>query len=396
MTHFEQDDASQDWGRRGFRTLLALACVVVVLGGMKAASGFFVPVVFAFFLAVLSYPLIATLVRLRMPYPLAMTLTMLLIIGVVAGVITAGVRTAISFQVDFRTVYVPKLQTYVSDIGGWLQAQGIEGAKDTAEHLFDWKTITDYVTQQDVLSSVGSALGSTVGTVASVLGEISVVLVLLFFILMEARGTLGRFVAVRLAGGPDLSGLVQSASDVQKYLGIKSFIGALTAVLAFFLCVLFGLKYSLLWALLAFIFIFIPAVGSTIASIPAILEALVSGGVGSAIGVAVGYAIINFFLDNFIQPALLGRRFGVSPLVIILSVFFWGWLWGPVGMFLSVPLTMVAKVVLDNSEEFRWLSVAMSKKKVKHGEVQLSDFDLAMVDDEMLGAGASTEPPPRV
>ncbi|MBX7209243.1 MAG: AI-2E family transporter [Verrucomicrobiaceae bacterium] len=395
MTHFEQDDASQDWGRKGFRMLLALACLVIVFAGMKAAAGFFVPVVFAFFLAVLSFPLIAVLVRLRVPYVLAMSLTMLVIIGVIAGLVTAGVRTLISFQHDFRAVYVPRLQTCVSDVGGWLEGQGIQGAKDTAEHFFDWKTITDYVAQQDVLSSVGSALGSTVGTLASLLGEISVVMILLFFILMEARGTLGRFVAVRLAGGPDMSGLVQSASDVQKYLGIKAFIGALTAVLAFFWCLLFGLKYSLLWALLAFIFIFIPAVGSTIASIPAILEALLSDGVGAAVGVGIGYAVINFFLDNFLQPALLGRRFGVSPLVIILSVVFWGWLWGPIGMFLSVPLTMVAKVMLDNSEEFRWLSVAMSKKKVKHGEVQLSDFDLALVDDEMLGAGASTEPPPR-
>lgn len=395
MTQFQHDDASQDWGQKGFRMLLAMACLIVVLAGMKAAAGFFVPVVFAFFLAVLSYPLISLLMKLRIPYVLAMSLTMLTIIGVLAGLVTAGVRTLISFQNDFRMVYVPKLQLYVSDIGGWLEAQGIQGAKETAEHFFDWKTITDYVTQQDMLSSLGAALGSTVGTVASVLGEMSVVMILLFFILMEARGTLGRFVAVRLAGGPDMSGLIQSASDVQKYLGIKAFIGGLTAVLAFFWCLLFGLKYPLLWAMLAFIFIFIPAVGSTIASIPAILEALLSDGVGSAVGVGIGYVVINFFLDNFLQPAMLGRRFGVSPLVIILSVIFWGWLWGPVGMFLSVPLTMVGKVLLDNSEEFRWLSVAMSKKKIKHGEVQLSDFDLSMVDDEMIGGGGSTEPPPR-
>ena len=151
----------------------------------------------------------------------------------------------------------------------------------------------------------------------------------------------------------------------------------------------------MLWAILAFVFNFIPAVGSTAACIPAVIEALVMEGVGSALTLGVGYGAINFFLDNFVQPALLGRRFGISPLVIILSVIFWGWMWGPVGMFLAVPLTMVAKVLLDNSEEFRWLSVAMSKKKVKHGEVQLSDFDLTLVDDEMIGGGASTEPPPR-
>jgi predicted PurR-regulated permease PerM len=111
--------------------------------------------------------------------------------------------------------------------------------------------------------------------------------------------------------------------------------------------------------------------------------------------VAIGYGGINFCLDNFVQPHLLGNRFGISPLVVILSVIFWGWLWGPLGMFLAVPLTMVMKVILDNTEEFRWLSVAMAKKKVRRGEVEVAGYDLQLNEGEIIGSGATTEIPGR-
>ena len=121
------------------------------------------------------------------------------------------------------------------------------------------------------------------------------------------------------------------------------------------------------------------------------VEALVQHGTGAAIGVALGYGGINFALDNFVQPTLLGNRFGISALVVVLSVIFWGWLWGPLGMFLAVPLTMVIKVLLDNSEEFRWVSVAMAQKKIRRGEVEVVGYDLD--ENEVIGGGASTERP---
>lgn len=394
MSVFMDERSGEDLRQKGFRLLLALGCLIIVLAGMKAAAGILVPIAFAMFLAVLSYPLMAWLTNRRVPHILALGLTVSLNIGVLAGMLNAAIHLIVQFQRDFRETYVHKLREYVNEVGVWLEAQGVEGAKASAETLFDWKTLTDYVGNQDVMATVGGALGTTFGTLASIAVGVGMVIILQIFILMEAQGTKRRIIAVKLAGGPDMSYLLHSASDVQKYLGIKTAVSALTGIMAGGWCWALGLEYPLLWAILAFVFNFIPAVGSTAACIPAIIEALVTGGAGSAVILGLGYGGINFFLDNFVQPALLGRRFGISPLVIILSVIFWGWMWGPVGMFLAVPLTMVVKVLLDNSDEFRWLSVAMSKKKVKGGEVQLSDFDLTLLEDEMLGGGASTEPPP--
>lgn len=394
MSLFEDHEHTVDWGRKGSQAVVTLACVFVVLTGMKVAANVLVPIVYAFFLAVLSYPLVRWMRKHRVPAAIALGITMLVNLGVLAGLITVGVRLLISFWSDLPR-FIRGLEKYLNDLGAWLESNGIDGAQAMLGGMFDWNTLIGYARNQDVVKNLGGLLGTTFGTLATLIASLIMILIVMMFILMEARGTRSRLQAVSLSGGPDLSGLMRSASDIQKYLGVKTLISALTGVLAGFWCWFFDLHYPLLWALVAFLFNFIPAVGSTAASIPAIVEALVQHGPGTAVFVAIGYGGINFCLDNFVQPTMLGNRFGISPLVVILSVIFWGWLWGPLGMFLAVPLTMVLKVLLDNNAEFRWISVAMAKKKVRHGEVEMAGYDLHLSEDETIGSGATTEMPGR-
>lgn len=394
MTQEPETTQHTDWSQQGHRTLLALACLIVVLTGMKLAASLMVPIALAFFLAVLSYPLIRWLVRWRVPRPLAMLLTVLLIVGTLAGLVNSGIRLIVRFQSDLPESKTA-LQRNIDGAAAWLEKQGIEGAAKTAKDMLNPDSIIDYLTQENVMTTIGGVLGSTFGTVAVFGGAVFMVLIVMIFILVEAHGTEGRILAIKLAGGPDLSSLMQSVSDIQKYLGIKTAISLGAGLCVGIWCWALDLQYPLLWAIIAFLFHFIPAVGAWLAAIPAIIDGLVQSGWGSAFGVAIGFVIINVSFDSFLQPMLLGRRFGMSTLVIVLSVVFWGWLWGPVGMFLAVPLTMVFKVLLDNSVEFRWLSVAMSKKKVVGTEVQLADYDLDIEDAELIGAGATTESPGR-
>ena len=135
------------------------------------------------------------------------------------------------------------------------------------------------------------------------------------------------------------------------------------AVLAGFLCYLADLDFFILWGILAFFFNFIPVIGSIIAGVPPTILALLVAGVPNAALVAVGYLLINNLLGNFVEPMFVGRRFGISTLIVIVSVLFWGWLWGPLGMLLAVPLTMVLKVMLEASDEFRWIGIAVSAEQ---------------------------------
>jgi AI-2 transport protein TqsA len=181
--------------------------------------------------------------------------------------------------------------------------------------------------------------------------------------LSEARMFGRRVNAVLEARGPNLDRLMNSTADIQRYLAMKTVVSLATGVLAGFLCWAAGLDFYILWGILAFALNFIPVLGSIIAGVPPFIVAFLVDGGPSALAVGVGYISINIFLGNFLEPMLMGRRFGLSTLVVIISVLFWGFIWGPVGMFLAVPLTMVLKVMLDNSDELRWIAVAITKEK---------------------------------
>lgn len=391
---FEGESKSSvgEMAQGGFRLLLAGACLILVIAGMRAAASVFVPVILAFFLAVLSYPVMHWLTVHGIPRFISMLMTLTIVIGVVFLIILGGATLLSEFQKEVPA-YLVRLKASLEEASGWLEQRGVQGATETVSQVFDWSAIISYASKQDVMQNIAAFMGSTVGTVASFVSTFFVVLVLLVFILMEARGTTTRFVAVQLAGGPDFEKLMQSASDIQKYLGIKTALSALTGALAYGCCLIFELPYAPLWGIVAFVFNYVPVVGSIVAAIPPALVALGAGGLGEAVGVGLGYLMINLAIGNFLEPTLMGRRFGISSLLVVLSVIFWGWLWGIVGMFLAVPLTMLIKMMLDNSKEFRWISVAMAKKRVRKGEVVVAGYDLTLDDDEMLGSGASTEMP---
>lgn len=385
-----EEESAMPAKERGFRLLLTGACLVVVLAGMKAAAPFFVPMVLAFFLGVLSYPMMRWLRERRVPHWIAVLLTVLLNVSVLVVLIQAGVHLLTQMQNDLPS-YLRGLKSLLDQGAAWLEEQGATEASTLVNQMWDWQGLGN---NQNVIQGLTSIMSSTVGTAASVISTTTLVMILLVFVLMEAIGTRERLHVIRLAGGPDFGQLLDSASDIQKYLGIKTLISAGTGLLAAVWCWLFELPYAPLWGIVAFLLNYIPAVGSILAGIPPVLLALITHGPGSAFGVMLGYLAINMALGTFLEPTLLGRRFGASPFVIVSSVVFWGWMWGPVGMFLAVPLTMMVKMMLGHSDEFRWMSVAMAKKKLKKGEVVLmADFDLQNEDSELLGSGASTEFP---
>ena len=350
---------------RASQMVLLFAALVIAVAGLRAAQSFFVPMLLAFFIATVSYPVTSWLQRHRVPPVLAVLLTVLVDFAFLAAVVVLGVTIIGDLQERWDGEYYELARAKILEANGAIAGKlGEWGVEDAAEKLNEMTNENLAELRNVKFAQIWNLGTGVVGRVLSFFATSGVVIVLTVFMLSEAQGFSRRFGAIQEARGPNFGRMAVAMFDTQRYLGIKTLISLATGMLAGILCWLAGLDFFLLWGILAFVMNFIPVVGSLIASVPPVLLALISkdGGSSDALVVAAGYGLINMFLDNFVQPMLLGRRFGLSILVVVLCVLFWGWLWGLIGIILAVPLTMILKVVLDNSEEFRWVAVAIGQE----------------------------------
>ena len=160
---------------------------------------------------------------------------------------------------------------------------------------------------------------------------------------------------------------------MKQYLVIKTLVSLVTGILVAVWLAILGVNFPLLWGLLAFLLNYIPNIGSILAAIPASLLALVQISLGAALLVVLGFLVINVVMGNVIEPRWTGRGVGLSPLVVFFSLIFWGWVLGPMGLILSVPLTVTVKIALESSEETRWVAVLLGPENVPRESEAVSE-----------------------
>lgn len=331
--------------KTGGRFLLIAACIVVIVHGMRAAAPILLSFLLALFLAVLSLPLLLWLRRHRIPTLIAVMATVLSIGALVGSVLLVVGRTFEEF-VKALPSYVISLQGMTNNAIQWLDERGIM--------IGEWVT-TDYINPSRIMDFVG---GTLLG-LATLLSFVFIVLIIMVFVLAEAtafpqkiRAALGRVDA-------DLGRFREITQEVQRYLRIKTLISLATGVLVGVWVWALGIEFPLLWGLVAFLFNYIPNIGSIVASVPPVMLGLLQFGLSRALLVIAGYFAVNISLGNLLEPQLMGRKLGLSPLMIVLSLMFWGWVWGVLGMLLAVPLTMSIRIMLEYSEDFRWVAILL-------------------------------------
>ena len=342
--------------------MLLIASAVLVLTGLYFARDFFIPVSLAFFLAAVSFPITNWLREHKVPRFFAVLVTVLVVFAFLSGIMVVGFLLINDLaEGDRLEQYGRKMYDAALSGGAQLEQWRFEGAQEEIKKFLTAEQIGDFFKE-----NITSLLGGVIETLKSSF----IVLILLVFMLSEARMFSRRFESIVEAQGPNLQRMLSATRDIQKYLGIKTMVSIATGGLAGLLCWAAEIDFPLLWGIVAFALNYIPAIGSIIAGVPPVILALLGQDIKHAIVVACGYLVINGFLGNFLEPALLGRRFGLSTVVVVIAVLFWGFIWGPVGMLLAVPLTMLVKVALDNSRELRWLGVAISQGKNRNPELE--------------------------
>lgn len=231
-----------------------------------------------------------------------------------------------------------------------------------AEAQQAWASFLKNISEKGV-DTFGSMVNKVGGSFFHFLGNVFWVLLFLVFILAE-RASLEKKMDKGL--GRDNAGRAVSAGlsivqAVQQYLGLKTFVSFLTGLLAGLVLWLLGVPFAFLWGVLTFLFNFIPNIGAPIAIVPPVAIALFHfGSIGRPLLAAALLIIIQTVVENFLEPKLMRRGLNLSPLVVLLALLFWGWLWGTVGMLLSVPLTAAIKISLEQFESTRSAAVFMS------------------------------------
>ncbi len=330
---------------RGADILLTMASLVVVCAGISAASSIVVPVLAAVFVAAVALPPIVALRTRGAPTWLAVAIVLAIVAGALLLAGTVLARTAASFGENFNE-YRATLQSQVTQFEAWFAARGVDISDQHLSELLD---------PGRLLSLVKGMLAGVIG----VLRDGVFVVVMVGFLLAEAAGLPAK---IKVAFGIDdtkLGPWRRILDDMTGYLVVKTKTSFLTSVLVTVAMWILGVDYPIALGLLAFILNFVPVVGSIIAAVPAVLLALIASGPLFALLVAAVYGAINVSIGSILEPRMMGERLGLSALVVFLSLVFWGFLLGPVGMFLSVPLTMLAKILLNNADDLRWLAIML-------------------------------------
>lgn len=331
------------------KLLIILASLVIVIAGMRYASILLVPLFMAIFISIIISPLFFFLQRCHVPAWLALLLLILLLLlfaTVGVGLLEYSLRSVI----NNLPIYQQILKDRTLDLFDWLKTFGVVVPKDLAMEVFDAGAAFGFV--RNLLSSL-----------TAVLGQAFLIILLVIFIMLEVTKLPERIKALPNTTEESWERLGRIILNVRQYMSMKTLMSILTGALVSILLFAIDVDFAFLLGVLAFLLNYIPTIGSFLAGVPGVFLALIQHDVTTALIALGGYVVINIGVSNGIEPKLMGQSLGISPLVVMATLFFWGWVLGPVGMLLAVPLTMAVKVAMESDQHTSWMALLMNAEE---------------------------------
>ena len=327
-------------------SILILAGIAMLLTWAHDASDIVVPFLLSLFISIIAVSPVNWLRKKGLP-----TLWAVGIVIVVVALLLAVITLMLGSTVEQFNLALPGYQARLNslsvELANWLALQGID------------------IRQTQILKAINpGALMNFVNTIVlgfgSVLSNAALIILTVIFMLMEASSFPRKLsMMAGKQGGQSLQRIAEIMDSTRRYTVIKALISLVTGFLIWFLLMFVGLDFAVLWGFLAFVLNFVPNIGSLLAAIPAVLLSLLQMEPVMALVVIAIYLAVNAIMGNLIEPAVMGQQVGLSTLSVFLSLIFWGWLFGPVGMLLSVPLTMVVKFAAHNNPHTQWFAILL-------------------------------------
>ncbi len=322
---------------------LGAASLVVILAGVKLSAEIIVPFLLSLFIAIICSPMIKFMTNHRIPHWLAISLLFTLILLIFFSLISL-----INGTVQEFTQSMPQYKL--------LMAERLNDVKALAERFkIPFNIDSGKMAKQFDPNIIMNFVSSLLVNFSNVVSNAFVLILVVIFMLSEAPTAKRKF-AVAFSKNNNEENVSERYLDrvlqgVIGYLAVKTTVSLLTGFLVWVLLEIAGVQYAVLWATLSFLFNYIPNIGSILAAIPIIVQSFLLNGFSVGFAVAIGVIAINMVVGNVLEPKMMGKKLGLSTLVVFLSLLFWGWLLGTVGMLLSVPLTMALKITLESSSK---------------------------------------------
>ncbi|MEY6432591.1 AI-2E family transporter [Thioalkalicoccus limnaeus] len=330
-----------------FHWLFAAAALVIVLGGLKAISHIVTPFLLAGFLAIICAPPLGWMQRRGVPGPLSVLL-LFSVVGLTFFLLFLALKGAAESLASQAPVYQARLSGWFVELEAWAKTRGLPEEMLPTE--LPWPaTATITWLAREIATGLGQFTASTL-----------LVLLAFMFLLLEERTLSDKLSAAFPNRRRARVRARRFLRSVLRYLLIKTAASVATGLLVGIGLAAIGVDFAVLWGIVAGLLNFIPTIGSIIATVPAFAIALLGLGLTEAALVLALFVVVNQAIGSIIEPRLMGRSLGLSPVVVLVSLLLWGYVFGPVGMLLSIPLTMIAKIALDSSPETRWAGILLS------------------------------------
>ena len=338
--------------------LLKWAAVFILIGGIKIASVLVTPLLLAIFFSVISAQPVRFLRKKGVSKGFAISIVLIVFIGIIS--FFGGI---LGNSIARFTMNIPELDNSldlaVSNYITILNSYGFQISDDQLLKSLDPGKILNFT-------------AATLNSMGNIMGQLFIIALLAFFMLLEMDSFPLKFNAMLGKTNPhhEIENSERVITNIRNYLGIKTLTSFSTGLLIFIALKILGIDYAFIWGLIAFLLNYIPNIGSLLAAIPTMLFTMLQYDWQTMAWTALIYLVVNVVIGSFIEPKVMGRGMGLSTLVVIISLIFWGWVLGPIGMFLSVPLTMTIKIFLENYEDTKWLAVLLGTDKYASDIIQ--------------------------